>query len=137
MGADHTAGIVTLVGLPKEAVAALSQEAQILNAVGDSSGYCQFVQATVSELRQFVQALFDRPVESRELAEMGWQCLQSEWEFNRRAGFTDADDDVPEFMKTEPIGDWSYVFDVDAATLRQVKAGMLPLAEDFYDKPIF
>ena len=82
-------------------------------------------------------ALFDRPVEGRELVEIGWQCLQAEWEFNRQAGFTDADDDIPEFMKTEPIGDWSYVFDVDAATLRQVKAGMLPLAEDFYDKPIF
>ena len=137
MGADHTAGIVTLVGLNNDAVAALSQEAQILNAIGDSSGYCQFVQATLSELRGFVAALFDRPVEGRELVEIGWQCLQAEWEFNRQAGFTDADDDIPEFMKTEPIGDRSYVFDVDAATLRQVKAGMLPLAEDFYDKPIF
>jgi aldehyde:ferredoxin oxidoreductase len=137
MGADHTAGIVTLVGLTNDAVAALSQEAQILNAIGDSSGYCQFVQATLNEVRQFAQALFDRPVEGRELAEIGWQCLQAEWEFNRRAGFTEADDDVPGFMKTEPVGDWSYVFDVDAATLRQVKAGMLPLSEDFYDKPIF
>ena len=137
MGADHTAGIVTLMGLRNEVVAALSQEAQILNAVGDSSGYCQFVQATLSELRRFLEALFDRPLEGRELVEMGWQCLQAEWEFNRKAGFTDADDDMPEFMKTEPVGEWSDVFDVDAATLRQVKAGMLPLAEDFYDKPIF
>ena len=137
MGADHTAGIVTLLDVPKDKLAALSQEAQILNAVGDSSGYCQFVQATISELRQFVEALFDRPIEGRELAEMGWQCLRAEWEFNRKAGFTDDDDDMPEFMKTEPVGDWSDVFDVDAAILRQVKASMLPLAEDFYDKPIF
>jgi aldehyde:ferredoxin oxidoreductase len=137
MGADHTAGIVTLVGLPNEALAALSQEAQILNAVGDSSGYCQFVQATLNELRRFLEAFFDRPVAGRELAEMGWQCLQDEWEFNRRAGFTAADDDLPGFMKTEPVGEWSYVFDVDAATLQRVKAGMLPLAEGFCDKPIF
>ncbi len=137
MGADHTAGIVTLVGLPAEAVAALSQEAQILNAIGDSSGYCQFVQATVNELRGFLEAFFDRPVSGRELIALGWQCLQDEWEFNRRAGFGEADDDLPEFLKREPVGEWGYVFDVDAAILRQVKAAMLPQAENVCDKPIF
>lgn len=137
MGADHTAGIVTLVGLPAEAVAALSQEAQILNAIGDASGYCQFVQATVNELRGFLAALFDRPIAGRELIELGWRCLQDEWEFNRRAGFTEADDDLPDFLKREPVGEWAYVFDLDAATLRKVKAAMLPPAEDICDKPIF
>ena len=137
MGADHTAGIVTLVGLPSDKVAALSQEAQILNAIGDSAGYCQFIGATVSELRPLLEALFDRSVGSQELIEMGWQCLQAEWEFNRRAGFTALDDDLPECMKTEPIGEWSYVFDVDAAILQQVKQSLLPVAEDFCQKPFF
>ena len=40
-------------------------------------------------------------------------------------------------MKTEPIGEWSYVFDIDSASLRQVKDSLLPLAEDFFRKPIF
>lgn len=137
MGADHTAGIVTLVGLPGEAVAALSQEAQILNAVGDSSGWCQFVQATLNELSGFLAAFFDRPVEARALAELGWQCLQEEWAFNRAAGFGEADDDMPDFLKTEPVGEWAYVFDVGAAELQRIKARRLPPAEGFYDKPIF
>lgn len=137
MGADHTAGIVTLVGLPGEAVAALSQEAQILNAVGDSSGWCQFVQATLNELRSFLEAFFDRGIEAGELAELGWRCLQEEWAFNRAAGFGAADDDMPAFFRTEPVGEWAYVFDVGAAELQKIKAGRLPPAEDVYDKPIF
>lgn len=137
MGADHTAGIVTLVGLSHDKVAALSQEAQILNAIGDSAGYCQFIGATISELRPLLEALFDRCIDNRDLIEMGWQCLQAEWEFNRRAGFTASDDDLPECMKTEPVGEWAYVFDVDPAILQQVKQGLLPLAADFCEKPFF
>lgn len=137
MGADHTAGIVTLVGLPHDNLAALSQEAQILNAIGDSAGYCQFIAATTRELRPLLEALFDRAITERELIEMGWQCLQAEWDFNRRAGFTDSDDDLPACMKTEPVGEWAYVFDVDATILQQVKRSLLPVAEDFCDKPFF
>lgn len=68
---------------------------------------------------------------------MGWLCLRTEWEFNRRAGFTTSDDDLPECMKTEPIGEWAYVFDVDPATLQQVKQSLLPMATDFCRKPFF
>ena len=137
MGADHTAGIVTLVGLPHDNLAALSQEAQILNAIGDSAGYCQFIGATIRELRPLLEALFDRTIADRELIEVGWQCLQAEWDFNRRAGFTESDDDLPACMKAEPVGEWAYVFDVDATILQQVKRSLLPVAEDFCDKPFF
>ena len=68
---------------------------------------------------------------------MGWQCLQAEWDFNRRAGFTESDDDLPACMKAEPVGEWAYVFDVDATILQQVKRSLLPVAEDFCDKPFF
>lgn len=137
MGADHTAGIVTLVGLPHDNLAALSQEAQILNAIGDSAGYCQFIGATIDELHPLLEALFDRAIDSQVLIDMGWQCLQAEWEFNRRAGFTAGDDDLPQCMKTEPIGEWAYVFDVDRATLQQVKQSLMPLSGDFCQKPFF
>lgn len=137
MGADHTAGLVTLVGLPEDGVAALSQEAQILNAIGDSSGYCQFMQATVREIREMAELLLDRNIENQDMFEMGWQCLQDEWEFNKKAGFSESDDAMVEFMKQEPIGEWNYVYDVDDQIMQQVKTNIFSIADDFYDKPIF
>ncbi len=137
MGADHTAGIVTLVGLPADQLASLSQEAQLLNVIGDSMGFCQFIQASVGEVREIAQQLLGRPVSGDDLVGMGWDCLRAEWEFNRRAGFTDEDDELPDFMKQEAIGEWAYKCDVDTAILRKVKDQLLPLAADFFDKPIF
>ncbi len=136
-GADHTAGIITLVGLTHDKVAALSQEAQILNAVGDSTGYCQFIQATLNEIREYLEVILGRSVKPEELLDLGWQCLNDEWEFNTRAGFTDADDEMAECMVTEPVGEYDYRFDVKSETVAQVKKSLLPLADDFYDKPIF
>ncbi len=51
MGADHTAGLVIDPELAGEAAVQTSQEAQIINAVGDSSGFCQFMQASLDEIR--------------------------------------------------------------------------------------
>ncbi len=50
---------------------------------------------------------------------MGWQCLQDEWEFNKRAGFTSKDDEMPDCMKEDAIGPAKVVFDVDANTISQ------------------
>lgn len=135
-GADHTAGLVTLVGLPEELVASLSQQAQILNAIGDSSGFCQFLGVSIREICTLLEAFFGQSVLSADLLELGWQCLDDEWEFNRRAGFTESDDVMAKCMQTEPVGEYSYRFDVEPTTLAKVKNSLMEVPDGFFDKPI-
>jgi len=114
MGADHTAGLIINPGLPPEEFARASQEIQLINCVTDSSGFCQFFGPTLDETRQYYGLLYGEEVTREQISAQGWQCLQDEWEFNKRAGFTAADDVMPECMKTDPIGPAKVVFDVPA-----------------------
>ena len=112
MGADHTAGLIVNPGLPPEQWVRASQEAQLVNAVCDSSGFCQFLQPNLDEIRAFYADLYGEEVSRQQIADIGWQCLQDEWAFNRRAGFTEADDDMPDCIKQDPIGPAKVVWDV-------------------------
>ena len=103
-GADHTAGLVINPGIDGEEAAYASQEAQLINAVCDSSGFCMFMQPTLDEIRGYYSRFYRREVSREEIADLGWQCLQDEWSFNAKAGLTAADDDLPECLKTEGIG---------------------------------
>jgi aldehyde:ferredoxin oxidoreductase len=86
MGADHTAGLIVNPGLPPTEYAKASQQAQLVNAVCDSSGFCQFLQPTLDDIRAFYHELYGEEVSREEISDLGWRCLQDEWEFNRRAG---------------------------------------------------
>ena len=121
MGADHTAGLIVNPGLPADQYAQASQEIQLINAVCDSSGFCQFVQPTLDDIRQYYGHFVGRDISREEIANQGWQILQDEWEFNRRAGFTAADDVLPACMKEDPIGPAKVVFDVPAAIIADAK----------------
>ncbi len=112
MGADHTAGLIVNPGLPPEQFAQASQEVQLINAVCDSSGFCQFLQPTLDDIREYYGMLYGEEVSREQIADLGWQCLQDEWEFNRRAGYTEKDDELPDCMKQDPIGPAKVVFDV-------------------------
>ena len=47
--------------------------------------------------------------------------LQDEWEFNKRAGFTEADDVMCECMETDGVGaDGDQVFTASAETIKAV-----------------
>jgi aldehyde:ferredoxin oxidoreductase len=119
MGADHTAGLIVNPGLPQEEWVRASQESQLVNAVCDSSGFCQFLQPTLDEIRSFYGDLYGEEVGRGQIADIGWQCLQDEWEFNRRAGFTESDDVMPECMQQDPIGPAKVVWDVPGDLVRQ------------------
>src|SRR3990170_2578707 len=97
MVADHTAGLVIKPGMPEDQLAQASRESQLVNAVCDSSGFCQFLQPSLKDIGEFYSLMCGEQVTPRQMAEIGWQCLEDEWEFNRRAGYTDADDDLPPF----------------------------------------
>ena len=119
MGADHTAGLVVM---PVPDPARASQDAQIVNAICDASGLCQFMQPSTEEMRQLFNLMYGLTLSEKDIVEYGWQCLQDEWTFNRRAGFTDKDDALPEWMTTEAVPSNGAVFDVPAEEIRRVYA---------------
>ncbi len=114
MGADHTAGLIVNPGLPQEEWVRASQEAQMVNAVCDSSGFCQFLQPTLDDIRKFYGHLYGEEVSREAISDLAWQVLQDEWEFNRRAGLSDDGDQMPDCIKEDPIGPAKMVWDVPA-----------------------
>ena len=122
MGADHTAGLIVNPGLPPDQYAVASQEAQLINAVCDSSGFCQFLQPRIPEIAKFYSLLYGHEVSREQVADIGWQCLQDEWRFNAGAGFTEKDDDLPACMKEEGVGPGHAMkFDVPPDVIAQAK----------------
>jgi aldehyde:ferredoxin oxidoreductase len=112
MGADHTAGLIVEPGQPQEEMAEASQQAQIVNAVVDSSGFCSFMMINLDEVRGFYGEYFGEAMTRERIADMGWQILQDEWAFNRRAGFDSSDDVMPDCLKQDAIGPAKLVWDV-------------------------
>jgi len=112
MGADHTAGLIVNPGLPEEEWVQASQEAQMVNALCDSSGFCQFLQPTLDDIRQFYGALYGDEISRDQVSDMAWQVLQDEWEFNRRAGWSEDGDQMPDCLKQDAIGPAKVVWDV-------------------------
>jgi aldehyde:ferredoxin oxidoreductase len=51
---------------------------------------------------------------------LGKETITLEREFNRRAGFTAADDRIPEYMRTEPLPPHNAVYDASDADLDSV-----------------
>jgi aldehyde:ferredoxin oxidoreductase len=121
MGADHTAGLIVM---PVPDMARASQNSQVVNALCDSSGFCQFMQPTSEEIRQYYNAMYGLSLGEADIIGIGWQCLADEWEFNRRAGLTEADDSLPDWMATEAIPTNGAVFDVPRDEIRRVYTQM-------------
>lgn len=131
-GADHTAGLVInpVIG-GREAVIA-SQEAQIINAAADSSGMCVFLQTSLDELRGFYGHFYGTEISRETMADIGWNCLADEWEFNDRAGFTAADDVLPACMCEEGIGpDHTIKFDIPPELIALAKVRQ-PASESLF-----
>jgi aldehyde:ferredoxin oxidoreductase len=132
MGADHTAGLVVNPGLPPDKYAEASREAQLVNAACDSSGFCQFLQPTLVNMAEFYTHLYGEEVTREQMADIGWQCLQDEWEFNKRAGFTEADDVLPAYMAEEGVGPGGIMkFDVSQEVIQQAKESA-PFREELF-----
>ena len=122
MGADHTAGLIINPGLPQDQMAQASQEIQLVNAVCDSSGFCQFLQPTLDDLRTYYGLFYGEEISRQQIADIGWECLELEWQFNEKAGFTEADDDLPKCLREEGIGPGgAFKFDVPKEIIQQAK----------------
>lgn len=118
MGADHTAGYgvtANILGVggsidptKKEGNVALSQGLQIATAAIDAAGLCLFVAFAVLDnedglptIAQMINAQYGLELTPDDIMELGKSILRNELEFNRLAGFTKADDRLPEFFSEE------------------------------------
>lgn len=126
-GADHTCGLTIRAKvdhLDPAGQAALSRSAQISMAGYDSLGACIFSGFGWSLAPQLVPALltarYGTEFPDDALQVLGKLTLELEREFNRRAGFTAADDRLPEWMGREALPPLNAVFDVPASDLDQV-----------------
>jgi aldehyde:ferredoxin oxidoreductase len=126
MGADHTAGLVVV---PPTDAALASQNAQLINALCDSSGFCQFQQPTIEDIRTLYNLMYGGSLSFEDAADLGWQCMVDEWEFNRRAGFGPEDNDLPAWMRTEAIPSNGAVFAVPKEEIMRVFERM-PITDD-------
>ncbi|MGQ9824311.1 MAG: aldehyde ferredoxin oxidoreductase family protein [Desulfotomaculales bacterium] len=137
MGADHTAGYAVATNILKvggfvdplkpDGQADLSRNLQIATAALDSTGLCLFVAFAVLDdpegmptIVEMLNAMYGTSLTVDDVAELGKEVLRAEREFNRRAGFTAADDRLPEFFTEEPLPPHNTVFDVKEEELDRV-----------------
>jgi aldehyde:ferredoxin oxidoreductase len=126
-GADHTAGLTIrdkVNHLDPAGQASLSRTKQINMAGYDTLGACIFAGFGFSIVPDVIAALlnarYDWKVGTDILQVLGKETLVLEREFNRRAGFTSAQDRLPEYMTKEPLPPLGPVFDVSDEDLDNV-----------------
>jgi aldehyde:ferredoxin oxidoreductase len=116
MGADHTAGYAVASNilktggfvdpLSKDGQIELSRNLQIATAAVDSTGMCLFIAFPALDnpdcfnaLVDMINAQYGLSLTGDDVTALGKSILIAEREFNRRAGFTNADDRLPEFFE--------------------------------------
>ena len=135
-GADHTAGncLPGRIGFrletnkildvqKPEGQVDLSIDLQIMTAVCDLAGLCFFVgptKETMKIIAQLINAKYGIKLDENNIINMGKEVLKIEKEFNRRAGFTIADDRLPDFFYLEKLAPKGLLFDVSEKEIREV-----------------
>ncbi len=109
-GADHTAGNLPAYECKDKDTAHLtdlSMNMQVNSAAADSTGICIFGRSVTNANHQLIVDALNNalgtslPVEF--FGRLGRETLILEDEFNRAAGFTEADDELPDFFYTEDL----------------------------------
>ncbi len=109
-GADHTSGNVPAydcVGKTTAELVAVSLAAQTASAAVDSLGLCIFGRAVTNVSAELiVTALNDAhgtQLTPSFIQTLGREALLMEWEFNKAAGFSEKDDELPAFFYAEAL----------------------------------
>lgn len=127
MGADHTAGYAIATNIMKvggyvdplkpEGQVELSRNLQIATAALDSTGLCLFTAFAVLDqpetfeaIYRMLNAQYGLNLTADDVTELGKNVLKTERDFNTRAGFTNKDDRLPEFMYQEALAPHNQVF---------------------------
>lgn len=136
-GADHTAGYavtanILKVGgevnpLQKEGQSELSRDLQVATAAVDSTGLCLFTAFAILDNDEAIPTIVDMlnaqygiNLTPDDVTKLGKQILKVEREFNKKRGFTSADDRLPEFFKTEKLPPHEESFDISEEELDSV-----------------
>jgi aldehyde:ferredoxin oxidoreductase len=109
-GADHTAGNLPVFKCQDKTTDQLVEASlgiQVACAAADSLGLCIFGRSVTNVNPELiVNALNDAhgtQLDKSFMQTLGLETLKMEWEFNRAAGFTEKDDELPEFFYAEPL----------------------------------
>ncbi|MGH7279673.1 MAG: aldehyde ferredoxin oxidoreductase C-terminal domain-containing protein [Candidatus Rokuibacteriota bacterium] len=115
-GADHTAGNLPRLKtreMDLESLVSQSLLHQTRVAANDSLGLCIFGMSVTNPNTEFItnaiNAAHGTTLTPDFFEALGREALRLEREFNRRAGFTEKDDELPEFFYTEPVPPTNHV----------------------------
>ncbi|MBN1847567.1 MAG: aldehyde ferredoxin oxidoreductase [Deltaproteobacteria bacterium] len=129
MGADHTAGNAlemadTIDPRGRDGQVEVSLRLQLRAAILDSLGVCLFIRPAFVKspelLAELINARHGRKLQFKDVQQMGMNCLETEREFNRRAGVSTEHFDVPEFMRYEPLPPYNTVFDLTMDEMNKI-----------------
>ncbi|WP_034630654.1 aldehyde ferredoxin oxidoreductase C-terminal domain-containing protein, partial [Desulfotruncus alcoholivorax] len=105
----------------------LSRNLQVATAAVDSTGLCLFVAFAVLDnpeglptIVEMLNAQYGINLTIDDVVALGQNILKVEREFNKAAGFTKADDRLPEFFQTEELPPHNTKFDVSDVELDEV-----------------
>ena len=132
-GADHTAGNVPKMETADksiEEIVAASRDAQVMCAATDSLGLCVFGRTVTTvqldAITDAINAAVGTRLEASFFHELGRETLRLEREFNRAAGFTENDDELPEFFYNEPLEPSNRVARFHAREVNEAVDGRFP-----------
>jgi aldehyde:ferredoxin oxidoreductase len=135
MGADHTAGNAfetarTVNPIGKENQVENSRRLQIRAAILDTLGLCLFTRPPFVKnpelFAQFIRGRYGWNVTFEDVQKIGIDALETEREFNRRAGVSEELFDVPEFMREEPLPPRNSIFDVSMEEMQRIWEVKIP-----------
>ena len=120
-GADHTAGLVTARGVTPETLLKASRREQLIMAAVDSVGLCQFSNPVEEDMARFVSAMHGVDWTQGDVLALGRRVLVEERDFNHAAGIGRDAEQLPGFLRTEPLytSDGDQVFDIEDALIDQ------------------
>ena len=137
MGADHTAGYAVATNLlsiggsvdplKPEGQVELSRNLQIATAAIDAAGLCVFIAFAILDQPETFQAMLDmftafggKEFTGDDVNALGKQILTVERDFNAKAGFTSAQDRLPDYFKSAALAPHNVTFGVTDAELDTV-----------------
>jgi len=135
MGADHTAGNAletarTINPLGIENQVESSRRLQIRAAILDTLGLCLFTRPPFTKnpdlFLPLLKGRYGWDLVYADVQKMGLDVLETERAFNRRSGAGEEFNDMPEFMREEPLPPMNSVYDVPMEEMQRIWEVKIP-----------
>jgi len=135
MGADHTAGntletVRTVNPLGIENQVETSKRLQIRAAILDTMGLCLFTRPPFTKnpdlFLPLLKGRYGWDLAYADVQKMGLDVLETERAFNQRSGAGEEFNDMPEFMREEPLPPMNSVYDVPMEEMQRIWEVKIP-----------